>query len=1115
MSKRRQKREYKRLEQVDHIKHRPDTFVGSIDELEQEKIFVADLESEDPTLKFKERTLLSDALIRIFVEILSNAIDNIHRSIEDEVEMKKIKININRETNEISIWNDGSSIPIEIHKEENKYIPHLIFGILQTSSNYDDSQERYTSGRNGFGAKLTNIFSKKFKVEIVDIDENDECTYYKQTWFNNMKECKKPKIVKVKPTTPFTKITWRADFDVFPGSGYNNRTLAMYYRLIYDASMIAGSHKISIYLNDKKLPIKSLKDYAKLFGNCEEIIEINTDNSKIVITPSNVGFQNMAFTNGVFNSKGGVHVNVWGSCIFKPLLAKINKKGKPQLVIKDIQQFFRIFIKCDLVNPKFKTQSKDYLASPTPEAKIDNKVIKALMKWSFIDKVNEIIQGKELITLKRKEKKSKGFKAIPGYDPANNSGSKDSSKCTLIFTEGLSAKTYAVRGIEKGVDGLKGRDWFGVFPLRGKLLNVRNASTNDIAKNNEITNTINALGLRYGVDYSKDSNYNKLNYGKICILCDADVDGIHIQGLLINVFHTLFPSLLEREESFIISMETPIVRVFKGSNTLIFYTEKEFKDFLKITENHKYQRKYHKGLGTSSNKEVLDTFGEKLIKYKKDEHTDDKMNMLFYNKNSNRRKRWLESHDPDAQISTSINGSKHIDMTYTKFIDERMIDFSLDDCGRSIPHVLDGLKESQRKILFSVFLKNLNYKSKTLKVAQLAGYVAEKSAYHHGEQCLHDTIIKLANDIIGLNNIPLLYRDGQFATRLSGKDAAAGRYIFTKLDKLTRLLFPPSDDHLLPLNEEDGEKIEPEYYLPIIPMILCNGCLAGIGTGWSCSIPCFNPEDLVRVCNDWMDDNVNEEEELVPWYRNFKGKIKKDKKNKYKYISSGVISRSKGKVIISELPIGVWTDKYKEFLEKLLEDKMIKSMKNYSTPQEVKFVISEHSNGMKCNKENMKLSSSLSTSNMVLFLPGNKIHKFQSVKEIIEVFCKHRLELYEKRKVYLISQTQNSNEIAMNKKRFLEYVMDDKIEVYRKSEEFIVKQLADLEFLKKGKNTNYEYLLSMDMRSFTKERIEKLNSEIEKLERLLDTFQNTTPTQMWKKELKEFTTEYFKWRKNN
>ena len=690
---------------------------------------------------------------------------------------------------------------------------------------------------------------------------------------------------------------------------------------------------VNVYLNDKKISFKNLTDYAKCYGEDGEMLSFKSKDCNVVLTPSKgIEFEHIAFTNGVFNKDGGVHVEQWSESIFRPLLTKINKPKKPQLNIKDVKKFFRIFIDCKVVNPEFSSQSKTYLSAPNVTTKVDKKKINQLYKWSVMEDIQDIIKGKELLSLKKNERKKKSFRKIDGFDPANNAGGKQSRECVLILCEGLSAKTYAVSGIQEGIDGKKGRDWFGIYPLRGKLLNVRNASIKSISGNKEISDVVQALGVRHGVDYTKEENYNQLCYGKVMIMTDSDVDGIHISSLIMNFFHYLFPTLLKREEPFITSMQTPIVKVFLPKKELLFYQEEHFREWQINNPEKKYKMKYYKGLGTSSDKEIKNTFGKKLIHYSEDDNTDDNMNKVFHNKYSDQRKEWLEKYDPDL-VHIPNDNSKIFNMKYSDHIDTQHIKFSIDDCGRSIPNIMDGLKESHRKILYATFLKNLRPSGKTMKVAQLAGFVAEKTNYHHGEQCLFDTITKMAQDFPGSNNIPYFFRDGQFGSRLNGgKDAANARYIFTKLDKLTRLLFPEEDDILLTMKTDDGDDIEPEFYVPILPTVLINGCTAGIGTGWSCSIPCYNPLDLIDCVKIWLKNKTAFEEEddnlysllpeITPYYRGFTGDIQKVSENKYVTYGKCVREKTKGKrykVTVVELPIQM-TDKFKTQLEDLLDE---------------------------------------------------------------------------------------------------------------------------------------------------------------------------------------------------
>ena len=242
-----------------------------------------------------------------------------------------------------------------------------------------------------------------------------------------------------------------------------------------------------------------------------------------------------------------------------------NRKS-PKININDVRQFFRLFVVSTVVRPEYDGQDKNKLESPEIQASVKKSHIATLMKWSVMDNIEDIIRAKEMVVLKKAEKVTKKTK-IEGYDTANKAGTKDSNKCSLFITEGLSAKTYVVAGIKEGIYGRCGRDWNGVLPVRGKLLNVRDKLATMIADNKVICSLIHALGLKYGLDYSDNEHFLKLNYGRLVIVADADVDGIHIEGLIMNFIHFLYPSLLDRQEAFIISMKTPIARVKLSRNT--------------------------------------------------------------------------------------------------------------------------------------------------------------------------------------------------------------------------------------------------------------------------------------------------------------------------------------------------------------------------------------------------------------------------------------------------------------------------------------------------------------------------------------------------------------------
>jgi DNA topoisomerase-2 len=844
--------EYEELDLHGAVLLRPDTYVGCTFS-QHEKEYV----SQEGWGISLEDIAYVPGLLRIFVEALSNVIDNKWRGEQKGVHSTKIKVNINKETGQTRVWNDGLAIPIQINKKSGLYNPEMIFGRLLTSSNYNDKEKRLTSGRNGLGIKLTNIFSICFRVKIYDPISRK---FYEQEWRDNMTIKSNPKISNRNLKSGYTEVTWIPDFKRFGISGYDKNTIELFQRYIADMAMITG---IPTFYNGEKVPVRHLLDYSKLYkrGNVTESLQIKTKDCHVVLTPSDGSYEVISYVNGVHTKDGGVHVKDWTEALFRPLVNKFNRPNKPSINIKDVRQFFRVFIMCVIPNPQFDSQSKTRFTGPSIETEVLGKHINALWKWDFVKKVKEIIEGKEMMFLVKTEKTTKKFRKIEGYDRANFAGGKKSLDCTLILCEGDSPKSYAVQGIDEGIDygsGRRvGRDYFGIMPLRGKLMNVRRkANPEDIAKNKVIRGIIQALGVKTSVDYNVDSNLATLNYGRVMILADADVDGIHIQGLIFNIFHHLYPTLLERED-FMVSMQTPIVKVRMDRRDFSFYSEQEYQEFMEKNKDRKYTVKYYKGLGTSEDHEITETFGKRVIQYHKDENTDRNMDKVFHGKCADKRKEWLTTYVPGTiAIAPEDRSERLIRMDYTNFIDTELIKFSIADCARSIPHLMDGLKNSQRKILYACILKNLKHSGNTMKVAQLSGFVAENTNYHHGEQNLWDTIIHMAQNFVGSNNIPLLYRGGQFGSRLlAGKDAASARYIFTKLDSLTRFIFRQEDDVLLERMVDDGDIVEPKFYVPIIPMLLVNGCIAGIGTGWSCSLPCFNPLDIINCVRIWLNCN--------------------------------------------------------------------------------------------------------------------------------------------------------------------------------------------------------------------------------------------------------------------
>jgi DNA topoisomerase-2 len=630
--------EYKELDLHSHTLKRPDTYVGSVRPCTSCEFLY------DGEVIVSRMITYTPAVLRIFVEALSNAVDNVSRSEEFNEPCKMIKVNIDRETGETCVWNDGLAIPVQMKEDskDNIYIPEMLFGRLLTSSNYNDTEDRYTSGRNGLGISLTNIFSKEFKIRLCDPKAGK---LYTQKWKDNMKVRDPPRI-KSSKGRGFTQVSWIPDFRYFSLEGYTDDFIQLLSRYVVDAAMTV-SPSTSVTLNGRRLGVKSLKDYVNLYTLDKKVI-LSSETSECVFTSSQGEFDCVSFVNGVYTKDGGTHVDAWVDAFFKVLLKRLNGKFKTlKLTPKDIRKYFNVFVRCRIPNPEFSTQSKTCMVSPKIFVRVEESDIRKVLKWPFVEELNRLVELRSLQTLKKTERKSRRCR-IEGFDPANRAGGKDGHKCSLILCEGLSAKTYAVIGIKEGVRfrgvELRGRDWFGIMPLRGKLLNARNASATSIAGNKELVNIIQALGVQYGVDYTVDSNFAKLRYGRILILTDSDVDGLHIQALILNAICYLFPSLTHRP-GFISCMQTPVMKITDKHRTLRFYSLREAREHMATLSGRQFSVKYFKGLGTSSDGDVAETFGQRMVMYHMDTEAEKNLCKVFHKDSADARKQWLGAYD--------------------------------------------------------------------------------------------------------------------------------------------------------------------------------------------------------------------------------------------------------------------------------------------------------------------------------------------------------------------------------------------------------------------------------------------------------------------------------------
>ncbi len=1177
---------YQKKSHLEHILDLPDTYIGSVEPMTTQS-WVYNEEANKMEL---DTITYIPGLFKIFDEIIVNANDHKIRCSD----LKNIKVTIDQETGKISVENDGSGIDIELH-ESGVYAPELIFGHLLTSANYDKEEKKLTGGKNGYGAKLANIFSTYFRVETVDHTREKK---YIQEFSNNMRTIGKPKITSSK-VKPYVLVEFIPDFARFKIDKLTDDIIKMFKKRVYDLS--ATTNDVNIYLNGKKLPVRNFEKYTELYiGSSKKdvprVFETVNDRWEIGACTSPTGsFQHVSFVNGIWTSKGGKHVDYISGHLARRVTKYINDKKK-KLDVKEnyVRENIWVFIRCLIENPSFSSQTKEELTTVSTKfgskCEVSDDFIEKLAKSGVMDKAIELTAFKEKDSLKKTDgRKRFTITDIPKLDDANKAGGSESYKCTLILTEGDSAKASAVSGLS-----VVGRDYFGVFPLKGKLLNVREATNAQLMNNEEIKQIKNILGLQHyekGSTKTKEySDIKELRYGRVLIMTDADVDGSHIKGLLMNFFHFHWPSLL-RIPNFIDTLKTPLVKASKGGKKgqlKMFYSLNEYETWKKETPNvHTWEIKYYKGLGTSTSEEFKEYFrdmAKNLVHYtwKDDQTENDSITLAFQKERANDRKKWLNNYNADPEHEkreiTSANPS------YADFIHNELIHFSNYDNIRSIPNMLDGLKPSQRKVLYACFKRNLR---KEIKVAQLSGYVSEQTSYHHGEVSLQKTIIGMAQDFVGSNNVNLLVPNGQFGTRIKGgDDAASARYIFTYLNGITFVLFNEDDSPVLENLYDDGSKIEPVKYVPILPMVLINGT-DGIGTGFRSKIPCYNPKDIYTQIKKRLElqnrgESFDPFEAIHPWYNKFDGTIEQvDAVTKEfnddesvesgetgdfrKYVAKGRYAIIGDTIRVTELPVGTWTQDYKEFIENAITeyndtDKKEKKKKdddsaetskttkskapkkkynlpiisydNHCTDDKVNFIIKMEKGFLtSLDKDEVlkrfRLTKTMGTSSMYLYNNKGEIQHYRTPEEIMEEFYTIRLEFYQKRKDYLLQKMMRECIILENKVKFVQSVLDEKIK-WNQPEEEIEKALEeqgmnrldteqfdlgivfDTRVPKSGseEKVSYDYLLEMKIRSLTKEKVVALKKEYEEKRVEYDVLNKKKTTDMWLDDLREFDKQH-------
>lgn len=1080
------------------------------------------------------------------------------------------------------------------------WVPEVIFATMFSSSNYGDDDESTLAGTNGVGIKCASVYSLYLELIVIDGFRGKK---YIQRISDHMGKVELPEITDIPiGTLSSTTVSYMLDFDFFGIKGYSEEAINLFMSRV---ASFAFTAKAPTSFNGELFTNYHIYQYGRMFygdgvercavyyylTNPDEEIRKSKVDGKLVPTPvtkegvpprvvlpaiellvADTAFNPknkvLSFANSIMTTEGGTHTERTYDMIIPPILDKVNevktkevkakgRKGKlldakkkaaakkkkaveapkKQLRRGDAKNHMSYILSIRVNKPIYTSQTKEKLQMELPAFPIDDKFIGKILKMNMMEDLESTLKAMKMhILTKTDGRKIKNIKLKDGFD-ANEAGGPDSNKCVLWIVEGKSALAYAVALLSRIPNG---RDWIGIYPVRGKFMNVGKAEPESILNNPEVATLKKLLGLKEGLPYNNEENYNTLRYGKVMTMTDADKDGSHIKGLLFNFFYVLHPTLLEI--GYLVDYRTKYLRASKGKEKKSFFTTSQFEDWKKEHQDLTgWSFEYFKGLGTAEEKDVVeDSANPVTIQMTTDPDTNIMFDIAFGKSRESQRKEMVRFYKESKKESFYIQQS----MTFSTFFNKEFIGYVMESLDRAIPNASDGLKRCHRQILHAKNDKWGVTGSAKYKVAQFAGYIATCVEYQHNEECLSKAVIYMARDYVGANNLRLLLDRGQFGTRMfGGIDHSAPRYIFVSPTKVGLLIFRNDDAPILDYHDDDGIKVEPKAYYPIIPWALVNG-FQGVGTAYSTTVLPYNPIEIVDyvlgMLNNTFSDNKRQLTPLIPWFKGYKGEVilEKDVKvveedeevllrpddeeeldlNKAeemeeheiesvdkattmvfsgksdRVIIKGKISKSKKKnvCVVTEIPVGIPIVIYNYTLQLMQENKEIKSFIDRSTKDKVHFEVNME--GPSLNK--LRLIRKVRLSNMVMLDEDGMPRRFKNVEEYMEYFFAIRYKKYIERHAWTVSDMEHKLVNLNNRIRFMTEVVEGRLEVRNRPKNDI---LTDMEKL----GIPGAILKDIKVYDLTKEKLNKALEKKKKDEEALEVYRSTHPATIWFKELSE------------
>lgn len=1158
---------------------------------------------------YEKEITISEAMKKIIDEVLVNACDHYYKKYTSDNPVSYIKIKYDKHKNIISCKNDGVGIPIikewDGCKTKDIYLPNALISQENTSSNYNENEDdKITGGLNGLGLKLVNIYSKIF--QITTIDDQRKLKYSIQ-YYDNLNIFKNEKITECSMKS-YTEIMWLPDYNRLCESNTNwiqDNTDVIYdviYLRILQISVfintinfshnlnnkITYNNKAECYYNDKKLNY-NLEHYVKQH-NLKNYVKINLTNLKYpwyiiiglrsdlnLITKKSKLFT-ISLINGIHIDNGGSHVNL----IIRIIIKKLEDIANIQI---SESQFNNIFCYFDckhlpINHFDFGSQTKNkltikakFLSDLKNQITINSDIINKLWKMSEAQLMVNVIK-KDMA-----KKLSKINKCEYKHDPAENRNKKNSN-CGLFIPEGDSACT-PVRNMIKHKKTPIDKKFYGTYIIQGvppnaikNILKIYKDQDNKdvpylsdkLLFSNHFNGLMNCIGLKYDEHYKQTTEGNtqfiRLKYSHIIMATDQDLDGIgHICSLVMVFIMKFWPALIGR--NFFKRLATPLMRIYKGKTKIKeFYAEKDYETWV-IKMYGKLESlptnldvKYYKGLSTNSDKEMYTigmNIGDNIFTMKEDKECKELMHKL-YGKSTDDRKIILTKEVsqiyPDNIWKThNINISDHFNI--------ESVEFQLNSMRRKLKNFLDGMIPSQRKVLCgarSLFINS----NKSQKVFQIGGYIAKKMCYAHGDMSLNGVITKMAQKFDGANNIPQLLPDsGGFGTRTKGRDNnGSPRYICAKYNKICDLLYPRKDDSLLEYVYDDGDKCEPTYYIPILPISILENEKTP-GTGWKITVWARDYQTTVNYVKCLIASKTPKTLQGKLWNRHNKMKFKMEGDIEYCYGDYNY-NKATNKIIINDLPIRTWSDSFKnkhagiypktgqsfkldregekKFLNKTPYISHIQDdTANHEVDMYIEFEQGGYDNMLQDCIDNertiddfLKLRKKL-TSELNMINSKNYITEFKSYDEVVDAWFPFRKQLYIDRldrEIIILEIKINCNknilrfiemDSAKNKKINIDRNINDEERVkILDSHKFIKFNMKNYNNMKEIKTnnllnsiynieSNFGYIDSITIKNKSMNSIINLREKIQKLEEELKNIKNTTWDKLWINEIDNFT----------